>query len=152
MKNNLPDNRFDTVPLLDVAKIIEKLLDDLRPEVIFTHHGGDLNIDNVVVHRAVLTAARPMVYDSVKKIRMFEVPSSIDWAFEQFKPVFRPNVFVDISTTLETKLQALEVYEGEVRAFLHPRSKNALRAIAQRWGSLVGCKASEAFELVRKTE
>lgn len=146
---SLPDNRFDSVPLLDVIKIIEKLVEDLRPEVIYTHHGGDLNIDHVVLHRAVLTATRPMAGHPVKEIYTFEVPSSTEWAFAQFQPAFCANVFIDISDTLETKIEAMQVYESEARSFPHPRSPDALRSIALRWGSVVALKAVEAFQLVR---
>jgi LmbE family N-acetylglucosaminyl deacetylase len=146
---NLPDNRFDTVPLLDVIKIVEELVVRLQPRVIYTHHGGDLNIDHLVVHRAVLTATRPVAGCPVREIYAFEVPSSTEWAFEQFYPTFRPNVFVDTSTSLETKVQAMALYESEARPFPHPRSPEALRAIARRWGSAVGVEAAEAFELVR---
>jgi len=146
---NLPDNRFDTVPLLDVVKIIEELLGRLRPQVIYTHHAGDLNIDHVVVHRAVLTVTRPVVDYSVKEIYAFEVPSSTEWAFSQFRPAFKPNMFMDISDTLELKIQAMQLYESEARLFPHPRSTESLRAIAQHWGSVAGLKAAEAFELIR---
>ena len=149
--HSLPDNRFDTVPLLDVIKIIEEQVELLQPQIIYTHHGGDLNIDHVVVHRAVLTAARPLVGHPVNKIYAFEVPSSTEWAFGQFQPAFRPNVFVDISATLETKVQAMEVYESEAQPFPHPRSPAALQAVARRWGSAVGFEAAEAFELSRET-
>lgn len=146
---NLPDNRFDTVPLLDVVKIIEDLIGELEPDVIYTHHNGDLNIDHVITHRAVLTATRPMTHYPVREIYAFEVLSSTEWAFQCFKPAFRPNVFMDISDTLEIKIQALALYESEVRDFPHPRSSKALEAIAHRWGSVVGCEAAEAFELIR---
>ena len=147
---DLPDNRFDTVPLLDVIKIVEELVERLQPQVIYTHHGGDLNIDHVIVHRAVLTATRPVVGCPVREIYAFEVPSSTEWAFGQFQPVFHPNVFVDISATLETKVQAMALYESEARSFPHPRSPEALRAIARRWGSGVGVEAAEVFKLVRE--
>lgn len=146
---SLPDNRFDTVPLLDVIKIIEELVNRLQPQIIYTHHGGDLNIDHVVVHRAVMTTTRPMAGCPVKEIYAFEVPSSTEWAFGQFSPAFQPNVFVDISATLETKIQATALYESEARPFPHPRSAEALRTIARRWGIAVGVEAVEAFELVR---
>jgi LmbE family N-acetylglucosaminyl deacetylase len=146
----LPDNRFDTVPLLDVVKRVEGLVDQFRPSLVFTHSGGDLNIDHVVLHRAVLTATRPMAGQSVKEIYAFEVASSTEWAFGQFAPAFRPGMFVDISTCLEKKVQAMERYESEARTFPHPRSAPALRAIAQRWGSVVGLEAAEPFELVRQ--
>jgi LmbE family N-acetylglucosaminyl deacetylase len=147
--HDLPDNRFDTVPLLDVIKIIEELVERLQPQVVYTHHGGDLNIDHVMVHRAVLTATRPTAGHSVKEIYAFEVPSSTEWAFGQFQPPFHPNVFVDISATLETKVQAMALYESETRPFPHPRSPEALRALARRWGSAAGLEAAEAFQLVR---
>jgi len=146
---NLPDNRFDTVSLLDVIKIIEELVERLQPEVIYTHHGGDLNIDHVVVHRAVLTATRPVAGCPVREIYAFEVPSSTEWAFGQFHSTFRSNVFMDISATLETKVRAMALYESEVRPFPHPRSPQTLQAIARRWGSVVGVEAAEAFELIR---
>ena len=146
---NLPDNRFDTVALLDVVKIIEELIERLKPEVIYTHHGGDLNIDHMVTHRAVLTATRPVTDQPVQEIYAFEVPSLTEWTFGQFQPAFRPNVFMDISDTLEVKVQAMALYESEVRPFPHPTSSVALRASARRWGSMAGVEAAEAFELVR---
>ena len=145
----LPDNRLDTVPLLEVVKIVEELVDGLQPEVIYTHHGGDLNVDHGVIHRAVLTATRPVAGQPVQQIYAFEVPSSTEWAFQRLEPVFRPNVFVDVTRTLEAKIAAMECYESEARKFPHPRSPEALRAIAMRWGSVAGCGAAEAFELVR---
>jgi LmbE family N-acetylglucosaminyl deacetylase len=145
----LPDNRLDTVPLLDIVKLVEDLVQELEPEVIYTHHPGDLNVDHGVVYRAVLTATRPLPGLSVREIYAFEVPSSTEWAFQRLEPVFRANVFVDVSATFEAKLAALACYEGEGRPFPHPRSPEALRANAVRWGSVAGCEAAEAFELVR---
>ena len=146
----LPDNRFDTVPLLDVVKIVEGLVERLQPRVIYTHHGGDLNVDHAVLHRAVLTATRPLAGRPVREIYTFQVPSSTEWAFGQFAPAFQPNVFVEITDTLEAKVEAMQAYESEARAFPHPRSPDALRAIARTWGSVVGCGAAEAFGLVRQ--
>jgi LmbE family N-acetylglucosaminyl deacetylase len=145
----LPDNRLDTIALLEVVKLVEEMVEKLRPEVIYTHHPGDLNVDHAVVHRAVLTATRPLVGQTVREIYAFEVPSSTEWAFQQFEPMFRPNVFVDVTGSLETKIAAMSCYDTESRTFPHPRSPEALRAIAARWGSVIGCGAAEAFELVR---
>ncbi len=147
--HKLPDNRLDTIPLLEIVKIVEELVGRLKPAVIYTHHGGDLNVDHSVIHRAVLTATRPVAGQPVQQIYAFEVPSSTEWAFQRLEPAFRPNVFVDVSRTLEAKVAAMECYESEARKFPHPRSPEALRAIAMRWGSVAGCAAAEAFELVR---
>jgi LmbE family N-acetylglucosaminyl deacetylase len=149
---SLPDNRFDTVPLLDVVKIIEDLIARWAPQVVYTQHGGDLNVDHAVTFRATMTATRPMKGCSVRAVYAYEVASSTEWAFQQFSPPFRPNVFVDISTTLALKMKAMEAYESEVRAFPHPRSSAALQANAQKWGSVVGASAVEAFELIRSIQ
>ncbi len=147
--HNLPDNRFDTVPLLEVVKLVEGDISDARPDVVYTHHGGDLNIDHRITHQAVLTATRPVAGQGVREVYAFEVPSSTEWSFQRVGEPFRPNVFRDISSTLELKLKALSTYESEIRAFPHPRSLEATEAIAKRWGSTAGCAAAEAFELVR---
>jgi LmbE family N-acetylglucosaminyl deacetylase len=147
--HDLPDNRFDTIPLLNIIKIVEKLINRFQPQVVYTHHGGDLNIDHVITHRAVMTATRPVENCPVKEIYSFEVPSSTEWAFGQFQPSFQPNVFMDISATLETKIQAMQIYKSEAHPFPHPRSPESLQALAKRWGSAVSVDAAEAFELVR---
>jgi LmbE family N-acetylglucosaminyl deacetylase len=145
---DLPDNRFDTVPLLDIVKIVESLVERLRPESIYTHHPGDLNVDHPTVFRAVLTATRP-ISTPVRKIYAFEVPSATDWSFNQFVP-FRPNVFVDIAASLDRKIAAMEIYESEARPFPHPRSPEALEALARQRGASAGLAAAEGFELVRE--
>ena len=83
---------------------------------------------------------------------MFEVPSSTEWAFQQFEPVFRPAVFTDVRGTIDAKIKAMELYEGEMRLFPHPRSAEALRAIARRWGSVVGVEYAEAFRTFHLVE
>ncbi len=146
----LPDNRFDTVPLLSVVRLVEEAVARVEPEVVYTHHGGDLNVDHAITHRAVLTATRPMSTQPVREVYAFEVCSATEWAFGRFESPFCPNTFVDISATLETKLEALRLYQHELRDFPHPRSIDTLTALAQYRGSTAGMRAAEAFELVRR--
>jgi LmbE family N-acetylglucosaminyl deacetylase len=145
-----PDQKMDTVPLLDVTQTIERHIARVRPETVFTQHGGDLNMDHVITFRATMTATRPAPGCLVKRLYAYEVPSSTEWAFQQFEPRFRPEVFFDIGPHLEKKIAAMQIYESETRAFPHPRSPEALRAGAQRWGSVVGVPAAEAFSCVRE--
>lgn len=146
----LPDNRFDTVPMLDIVKIIEKEISELTPEIIFTHHWSDLNIDHTIVSRATVTAARPLFVKGLKRIYSYEVPSSTDWSFRATKAVFQPNVFFDISSTLEHKIKAMKMYESELREFPHPRSVMSMECNAKRWGGVAGICYAEAFELMRE--
>jgi len=145
----LPDNRFDTVALLDIVKRVEGWVRDVDPEVVYSHHAGDLNVDHRVTFQAVLTATRPVEGCGVKALYAFEVASSTEWAFQQITPPFKPNVFEDVAGTIDLKVRALERYRGEHRPFPHPRSGEALRAAARRWGAVAGVAYAEAFELIR---
>ena len=146
----LPDNRMDSLVLLDVVKQIEAFIQHHKPSTVFTHHAGDVNIDHQVVHHAVVTACRPLPGHPVKELLFFEVPSSTEWRPASSAEPFIPNWFIDISTTLAKKLQALEVYESELRAFPHPRSLKAVNALATWRGATAGVDAAEAFVLGRK--
>jgi len=145
-----PDQKMDTVPLLEITQTIEREIARVRPEIVFTQHGGDLNMDHVITFRATLTATRPIPSGLVKRVYTYEIPSSTEWAFAQFEPRFSPQVFFDIGPHLETKIAAMQMYESEARAFPHPRSPEALCATARRWGSTIGVAAAEAFCCVRE--
>ncbi len=147
---NLPDNRFDTMPLLEIVRMVEKIVDDFRPDMVLTHHSGDLNVDHEITNRAVLTATRPTEQCKVRRILAFEIPSSTEWSFGQLERSFSPNLFCDVSLTMGRKLKAMEMYATEQRCFPHPRSRKALLAIARRWGSVSGFTMAEAFEIVRE--
>lgn len=146
----LPDNRFDAVRLLDIIKQVESVIAEVEPTIVLTQHGGDLNVDHQRTFRAVLTATRPQPGHPVEEVGAFEVPSSTEWAFDALDPDFEPDTFVDVTDTIETRIEALKVYEQETREAPHPRSPESQRTIARRWGSVVGLEAVEAFQTVRR--
>ena len=148
--HDFPDNRFDTVALLDIIKVVEKEKSLFMPDVIFTHHGGDLNIDHRYTFNAVVTACRPLLQEKVKMILTFETPSGTEWQASTEPHSFIPNFFVRISEeNLSAKVKAMECYEFERRQFPHPRSPEALTIVAQRWGVATGTTLAEAFCVVR---
>lgn len=146
----LPDNRLDSCQLLDVVKLIETFLARCRPRTVFTHHRSDVNVDHRVVHDAVIAACRPQPGHFVETLLFFEVPSSTEWRPAGSTDSFEPNWFVDITTTIEVKMAALQSYESEMREFPHPRSFKAVRALAEWRGATVGVPAAEAFVLGRR--
>jgi LmbE family N-acetylglucosaminyl deacetylase len=146
-----PDNRLDTVALLDVVKAVEAVVTDVRPHTIYTHHAGDLNIDHVICHRAVMTACRPLPGSSVRRIFAMEVVSSTEWAPEG-TGAFIPTRFVDIAATRTAKRQALAAYAEEMRPFPHPRSQEGINALEQWRGAAAGLSCAEAFIVLRDIE
>ena len=147
---NFPDNRFDSIDLLDIIKIVEKEKNEFQPEIIFTHHGGDLNIDHKRSFEAVITATRPLEKETVKAIISFETPSGTEWIASSDPNKFVPNLFVSVSEeNLNAKILGMESYKYEKRKFPHPRSPEALKIIANRWGIMNGCEFAEAFCIIR---
>ncbi|EGG93077.1 putative LmbE-like protein [gamma proteobacterium IMCC1989] len=145
----LPDNRLDSMDLLDVVKVVESFLDQFQPTIIYTHCGSDLNIDHRIVSQAVSTATRPLPNSSVHSILHFEVPSSTEWQTPGAYPTFVPNWFVGIENTLTQKLESLAIYEQEMRDWPHARSIKALEHLAKWRGASIGLNAAEAFSLAR---
>lgn len=150
--SDIPDNRFDSIDLLDIIKEVEKYVTEIKPDIIYTHHYGDLNIDHRRTFEAVITACRPIGDYSVKEIYCFETPSSTEWNFKYEDNAFKPNVFIDVEDTIQFKLDAMCCYKTELREYPHPRSLKSLEIVAQRWGTVVGKKYVEAFELIRRVE
>lgn len=145
---DLPDNRLDSVPLLNIVQSLETIVSELSPEIIYTHHYGDLNVDHRLVHQAVMTACRPLPGSPIKEILAFEVTSSTEWNSPGAAP-FLPNLFVDISAQMEIKMQALEAYLPEMRVPPHSRSTEHMRCLAKHRGYCMGVDAAEAFMVMR---
>jgi len=144
----LPDNRMDSIPLIDVVQPLERIIDKLKPTIVYTHHHGDLNVDHRITHQAVMTACRPMPGSSVRAIYAFEVLSSTEWATPTAEP-FLPNYFVDISAHLSIKREALKAYYQEMRKAPHSRSEKHIMSLASHRGQTVGVLAAEAFMSIR---
>jgi LmbE family N-acetylglucosaminyl deacetylase len=147
---DFPDNRFDTVALLDIIKVIDKEKESFKPDIIFTHHGGDLNIDHQRTFEAVITANRPLQSENVQAIITFETPSGTEWKSPTDPRHFLPNLFIEISEkNLQAKITGMECYEFEKRIFPHPRSPESLKILAQRYGVMMGGNFFEAFQIIR---
>jgi LmbE family N-acetylglucosaminyl deacetylase len=147
-----PDNEFDSIPLLELVQAVEDELQSFEPDIIYTHHYGDLNLSHELTCRAVITAARPLPDSSVDRILAYETLSTSEWAIQNAANTFQPTVFIDINEHLETKLDALTAHEGELRDHPHPRNPENVRRNAQLWGAKAGVPAAEPFELLREVK
>jgi len=143
---HFPDNRFDSVNLLDIVKVVEKVKNEIKPDIIFTHFKDDLNIDHQITYKAVITATRALKNESVKEIYSFEILSSTEW---NYPLSFNPDVYFDISSTIDLKLKAMSEYKSELREFPHPRSLEGIKLNAKYLGMRVGREYVEAFKCVR---
>jgi LmbE family N-acetylglucosaminyl deacetylase len=145
-----PDNAFDSVPLLDLVKRVETTVAKREPAVVYTHHPGDLNVDHELTARATVTATRPLADGPVERVLAAETLSATEWGVPTPDNAFQPTSFVEVTGTLETKLNALEVYEDELREPPHPRTLETVERNARVWGAKAGFEAAEPFALLRE--
>lgn len=145
---DFPDNALDSAPLLEITKAIESVIAEWGiPDVLYTHHPGDLNIDHRIAHQAALTCFRPQpaLAGKPSEIFLFEVLSSTAWSGIHTGSHFLPTCHCDITHTLGKKLEALEAYHAEMRSWPHARSLPSAEALARYRGATVGLEAAEAF-------
>lgn len=147
---DLPTVKLDTIPQKELVEHISKCVSVVQPTVVYTTHRGDVNKDHRLLFEATMVATRPTPGNSVRKVLSYETLSETEWAAPFVENIFIPNVYVDISKTLETKLKAMSVYKTELKEYPHPRSLEAITALAKTRGSQVGVAAAEAFVLIRE--
>jgi LmbE family N-acetylglucosaminyl deacetylase len=145
-----PDNRMDSVDLLDVVKALEVVIEEIGPDRIFTHANCDVNVDHRVVHDAVIAATRPQPAHYRGDLYFFETVSSTEWRPPSSLRPFSPTAFCDISDHLPAKMDALRAYAPEMREYPHARSLEAVANLAYVRGASVGLRAAEAFETGRQ--
>jgi len=148
----LPDNRLDSLDLLDIIQKIENIIGEKQPDTVYTHHGADLNIDHRITHEAVVTATRTVPGSPVKRLYCYETVSSTEWSTPSIGSAFAPTRYVDVSDHMEQKLSALACYESEMRPFPHARSLEAIKALATLRGAQSGIMAAEAFSTIFEIE
>lgn len=147
-----PDMRLDKTPHIVINKVIEKVIDKIQPDTVFTHFWGDVNRDHQEVYKSTLVAVRPVMGQVVKELYCYRVPSSTEWSPNKADTMFMPNYFVDIEKFTEQKYKAFACYTTELRDYPHPRSVQYLREIDKAAGLRVGLSAAEEFVLLRKID
>jgi len=147
---DFPAPKLDVVPGHELADGIKKAIYDLRPETVYLPHGGDIHLDHRAVYLATLVAARPGADCPVKRLLCYETLSETEWAPTGIQNAFVPTVFVNISATLDAKLQAMACYRTQLKEAPHSRSLETIKALASLRGATVGYQAAEAFSLERQ--
>ena len=144
---NLPCGRLDSIPIIEINKIIENELDSFKPDVVMTHSENDTNNDHRIVYRSSLMATRPGAFKNLKTVMSYEVISSSEW---NFSSAFIPNHFESLSLKqVNLKWNALMCFKSEIGEYPHPRSEIGIQTLAQYRGMQSGYKYAEAFKIIR---
>jgi N-acetylglucosamine malate deacetylase 1 len=145
-----PTVKLNTVPYIDLTSALQGVVDQVKPEVVYTTPRSDINQDHRIVYDCTLVATRPLPGSSVRRVLSYEISPTTRFGAPSGSSGFMPTVFIDIASHLDRKLAAMMCYRTELREFPHPRSVEGLRLLAQERGLSVGLAAAECFELVRE--
>lgn len=148
---DFPNLRFNNVAHIELVQFIEKQIIEFQPDRIFTHFPNDLNDDHRQVSNACQVAAklsqRNTKYKPIKGLYFMEILSSTEWSNSQSNLGFNPNVFVDISSTIDKKIESLSFYRNVMRDSPHPRSESVIKSLSVYRGTQIGFKNAEAFQV-----
>jgi len=145
---DLPAIKLDTLPQHEINDVISGFLRLIKPELLLLPFPGDINRDHQIVHCSAMVAARPF-QTTVRWIYCYEVLSSTNWNSPGITPAFSPNVFCDVSTTIDRKIAAARVYESQIKVYPHERSPESIMVLSRYRGGFVGMEHAEAFVCVR---
>ena len=147
---NLPPAALETLAKGDVVSAVSNIIKKVEPEVVYTVYRNDAHSDHEIVFDAVMSSTKSFRYPFVKRVLAYETISETDFGMKPEDGGFRPNVFNNISTYLEEKLDILDIFESEMDDFPFPRSRKALSALAQLRGAQSNFQAAEAFMLIKE--
>ena len=149
---DLPAAALDTVPATQLNATLGRLVHDVQPETVFVPFVGDIHTDHQLTFLAAMVASRPRDLNAPRRIYAYETLSETNWYAPGITPAFIPNVFIDISETIEQKIASFQCFDSQVRAFPDERSIEAIRALAIMRGASMYRRAAEAFMLVRQID
>jgi N-acetylglucosamine malate deacetylase 1 len=149
---DLPTTKLDTIPMSDIVSLIGDSFQRIRPEIVYLPYRGDVHTDHKVVFDATVACTKWFRYPYVKKVLVYETLSETDFGLTPYTGSFRPNVFINIEKYLDRKIEIMKIFATEMGQFPFPRSEEAIRALAHVRGAASGCKAAEAFMLLREVQ
>lgn len=145
-----PAGELDKVGIRVLIEKLSDVIQRVKPEVIYSTGYTDVNSDHDYVYRTLMIATKPSYTSFVKRILLYEVPSSTNWSFPKMNKAFLPNVFVDVSDYINRKIEIMKLFAEEFKKYPHSRSEETIRALAKYRGSSVNLDYAEAFMLVRE--
>jgi len=145
----LPSAKLDNLPVSRLIDHFSNVFKSFQPGEVFLLHYSDVHTDHRVVFESAVACTKWFRNPAVKWVLAYETISETDFSLRQ-DGFFHPNVFVNISGQLESKIELMTVYKQEMADFPFPRSAQAIRAQATLRGSQAGYNAAEAYQLLKE--
>lgn len=145
----LPVVGLTDMPYKELNQSFNDVVKRIKPDIAYIPHKGDMHIDHTMVAESAMVALRPVSNPQLKAIYAYETLSETEWNIPTPDNLFIPTVWSDISETFDKKLEAMKCYKSQLYDFPHPRSLEAIEALAKLRGSTVLVPHAESFMLIR---
>ena len=151
-KLGFPNAKLDTIGISELMDPIADVVGEVKPEIVYLLHGGDIHTDHFMLFTATMSVLKPfyMLKRGVKRVLCYETLSSTDAAPPQWSRAFVPTIYSDISPYVDRKIEIMNLYETEIHADPMPRGSSAIRALARFRGTTISTEYAEAFMLIRE--
>lgn len=147
---DFPASMLEEVPRYKLNEAFIKLIQDIKPEMVYLPHRGDMQLDHKMTVDAAMVALRPKYKHTVKKIYAYETLSETGWDVPNVENEFIPTSYNDIYGFLDKKIEAMKIFKSQIAEYPNPRSVESIKALAIYRGTTVGVKAAEAFVVLRE--
>lgn len=145
-----PAVMLEKVNRYEINDRIYEVIKQVKPDIVYIPHFGDMQKDHEIVAEAAMVAVRPKYERKVKEVYSYETLSETEWNNPHTKNAFLPNTYNDVSGYLDKKIEVMKCFESQLSEFPNPRSLEAIEALAKYRGSTINAKAAEAFMLIRR--
>jgi len=146
---DLPVVNLAQLPTTEINTAIENVVNEVKPNIAYIPHRGDMHIDHKVVSESSMVALRPLNNPQLEIIYAYETLSETEWDIPSASNAFLPNVYSEVTDTIDEKLEAMKFYKSQLYKFPHPRSLRAIKALSEYRGSTIGVEHAESFMLIR---
>ncbi len=137
--------KLDSAPFSEIVSYISSYISKTDANIIYIPFQHDVHSDHRVVYDASISASKNFNKPSIQKIRVYETLSETEQNIDFQTETFSPNLWIDISSNIDKKIEIMKKYKSELKEFPHPRSEKNIVALANIRGSFCGCNYAESF-------
>jgi LmbE family N-acetylglucosaminyl deacetylase len=145
-----PTTALDTVPMKSLIGYVSTVFNKVKPDTVYVPFNGDVHTDHRYVFDAVSACVKPFRYPFIRRVLAYQTLSETEYNIQPERSGFTPNVWVDISDSLEQKINIMRMYTGEMGKHPFPRSEESLRAQAILEGARASRHFAEGFMLLQE--
>ena len=147
---DFPASMLEEVPRYELNEAFINLVQEIRPDILYLPHRGDMQLDHKITVDATMVALRPKYNHVVKRVYAYETLSETGWDIPNVENEFIPTSYNEIEDFIGKKIEAMQMFKSQIAEYPNPRSIESIQALAVYRGTMVGVRMAEAFIVIRE--